>query len=44
MTLKIQTHPPTYRGVTLQKMPKIDQTVLPVEIRIFRWFDFYEVC
>ena len=32
MTLKIQTHPPTYVSVTGQKMPKIDKTVLPVEI------------
>ena len=28
MTLKIQTHPPTYLSVTGQKMPKINETVL----------------
>ena len=32
MMLKIQTHPPTYLSVTGQKMSKIDETVLPVEI------------
>ena len=32
MTLKIQTHPTNYLSVTGQKIPKIDETVLPVEI------------
>ena len=27
-----------------QKMPKIDETVLTVEIHIFRWFGFYQFC
>ena len=44
MTLKVQTHTPTYFSVTAQKMLKIDETVMPVEIRFFRKFRFYQVC
>ena len=38
LALKIQTHTPTM----LKKMPKIDETVFPIDICIFIWFGLYQ--
>lgn len=40
MTLKVQTHPPTYLSVTAQKLLKIDETAMPVAIRFIPLISF----